>query len=112
VHVIADGALFGVLAAARAAVVLASTVGIEALAFGLPLGVVEIPGHGFAFEYVQRGAAAGLSTGSMAAGVRALLDDAPTRRPAAAALIERHLHDRGRAAAHVADVVQQLRRDA
>jgi hypothetical protein len=112
VHVIADGALFAVLAAARAAVVLASTVGVEALAFGLPLGVVDIPGHGFAFEYVQRGAAVGLTTGAMAEGVRALVDDAAARRPAAVALIERHLHDRGHAAAHVADVVERLRRDA
>jgi hypothetical protein len=110
VHVISDGALFAVLAMSRAAIVLASTVGVEALTFGLPLGVVEIPGHGYAFEYVQRGAAAGLRTGAMAAGVTELLDGAEARRPAAAALVERHLHDRGHAAARVADVLERLGR--
>jgi hypothetical protein len=108
VHVVTDEALFAVLAAARAAVVLTSTVGVEALTFGLPLAVFDIPGHGYAFEYVQRGAAVGLAAGTMAPGVRELLDGGAERRAAAAALVERHLHDRGRATARVADVVLGL----
>ncbi|MEO1530043.1 MAG: hypothetical protein AAFX06_31910 [Planctomycetota bacterium] len=52
--------LYHHLAAADAAVVLASTVGLEALIFGLPLGVVEIPGHGFVHDYVASNAALGL----------------------------------------------------
>lgn len=43
-----------------AVVVLASTVGLEALLAGLPLGVLEIPGHGFAHDYVARGGGIGL----------------------------------------------------
>ncbi len=99
-----DAPLFALLAVARAAVVLASTVGLEALAFGLPLAALALPGHGFAFEYVERGAAIGLEPGSIADGVATLLA-APTaaRTAAAAALVERHLAGRGQAAQRIAD---------
>lgn len=100
--------IFAVLAAARAAIVLTSTVGLEALAFGVPIGVLEIPGFPFAFEYVQRGAGVPVHLASIAAGVRELLDGAPTRRAAGQALLERHLHDRGRAKHHVADVIERV----
>lgn len=100
--------IFAVLAAARAAIVLTSTVGLEALAFGLPIGVLEIPGFPFAFEYVQRGAAVPVYAASIAAGVTELLDGAPARRAAGQALLERHLHDRGRARHHVADVIERV----
>jgi hypothetical protein len=45
----------------KGAVVLASTVGLEALMMGIPLGVLEIPGTGFVYDYVERGAAIGLT---------------------------------------------------
>ena len=47
VTVLGSVPIFAAIAAARAAVVLASTVGLEALTFGVPLGVMEIPGHDF-----------------------------------------------------------------
>jgi Capsule polysaccharide biosynthesis protein len=100
--------IFALLAAARAAIVLTSTVGLEALAFGLPIGVLEIPGFAFAFEYVQRGAAVPLTSDSIAAGVTELLAGAPARRAAGQALLERHLYDRGRARTHVADVIERV----
>jgi hypothetical protein len=100
--------IFALLAAARAAIVLTSTVGLEALAFGLPIGVLEIPGFPFAFEYVQCGAAVPVYGASIAAAVSELLAGAPTRRAAGQALLERHLHDRGRARVHVADVIQRV----
>ena len=100
--------IFALLAAARAAIVLTSTVGLEALAFGLPIGVLEIPGFPFAFEYVQRGAAVPVYAGSIAAGVAELLAGAPERRAAGEALLARHLHDRGRARQHVADVIARV----
>jgi hypothetical protein len=52
-----ESALHSLLSLAAAAVVLASTVGLEALVFGLRLGVQEIPGAGYVHDYVQRGAA-------------------------------------------------------
>jgi hypothetical protein len=100
--------IFALLAAARGAIVLTSTVGLEALAFGLPIGVLEIPGFPFAFEYVQRGAAVALTAGTIAQGVAELLAGAPAHRAAGAALLARHLYDRGRAGAHVADVIEQV----
>jgi hypothetical protein len=100
-HVVDDAPLFAVLAAGAAAVVLASTVGLEALVFGLPLGVLAIPGHGHVFDYVSSGAALPLDTGpTLAARVSELLR-AP-RAPQVAAYLERHLARRGSAAAAVA----------
>jgi hypothetical protein len=96
------------IAAARAAVVLTSTVGLEALTFGVPLGVLEIPGHDFAFEYVQRGAAVPIRMASIAAGIEQLLDPDDARTSAGSAFVRRHLHDRGRARYNVADVIERV----
>jgi hypothetical protein len=100
--------IFAAIAAARAAVVLTSTVGLEALTFGLPLGVLEIPGHGFAFEYVSRGAAVPIRIASAAGGVQELLAQDDARTAAGTAFVERHLHDRGRARHNVADVIERI----
>lgn len=130
IHVLPlDAPLFAVLAMGRAAVVLASTVGLEALAFGLPLAVLAIPGHGHVFEYVARGAAAGLALGAIEGGLSRLLateprsgeertraggaersarpDDAP---PPAEQFLERHMAHRGEAAARIADQIVMLRK--
>jgi hypothetical protein len=56
-----DAPLYPLFGLGKAAVVLASTVGLEAMLFGLPLGVLEIPHWGFAFDYVSNGGAVGLS---------------------------------------------------
>ncbi len=53
--------LYGLFRVAGSAVILASTVGLEAQLFDLPLGVLEIPGSGFVHDYVDSGAALGLS---------------------------------------------------
>lgn len=101
--------LFAVLAAGRAAVVLASTVGLEALLFGLPLGVLAIPGHGHAFEYVSRGAAMPLAVGdTLARDLAALASSTPS--PQAGALLDRHLAHRGRAAAEIASAIEGVLR--
>lgn len=105
VHVVPDAPLFEVLAAARAAIVLTSTVGLESLVFGLPIAVLEVPGHEFAFEYVQRGAAVPLRTGTVVSGLEELVEHTEARRMASRELLQRHFHDRGRAAEHVADVI-------
>jgi hypothetical protein len=108
VTVLDTGPVFAAIAAARAAVVLTSTVGLEALAFGLPLGVLEIPGHEFAFEYVQRGAAVPVRIASVAAGVEQLLARDDARARAGEAFVHRHLHDQGRARYNVADVIERV----
>jgi capsular polysaccharide biosynthesis protein len=107
IHVVDDAPLFAILAAGRAAVVLASTVGLEALLFGLPLGVLAIPRHGHAFRYVADGAAVALAANDDAALDR-LLAGAPAA--GAGAMLERYLAHRGHAAERVADTIEaQLR---
>jgi hypothetical protein len=108
VTVIEGEPIFAVIAAARAAVVMTSTVGLEALMFGVPLAQLEIPGHELAFEYVRRDAAVLLRIGAIGAGIAALLEDSPARRVTAAAFVDRHLHDRGRARHNVADVIERV----
>ena len=111
VKVLPAAPIFAAIAAARAAIVLTSTVGLEALTFGVPIGVLEIPGHGYAFEYVQRGAAVALPSADIRTGLEELLGNAPARQAAGAAFVERQLHDRGRASANVASVIQQALAD-
>jgi hypothetical protein len=97
-----DAPLFPLLATARAAVVLASTVGLEALVFGVPLGALEIPGHGFAFEYVDRGAAIGLRHGKLRDDIETLLAQQPGR---SSSFVDRHLANRGTATEHVGKAI-------
>jgi len=108
VTVMRSGPIFAAIACARAAIVLTSTVGLEALTFGLPLAVLEIPGHDFQFEYVQRGAAVAIRMASIARGVEQLLAPDDTRAAAGSAFVERHLHDRGRARNNVANVIERV----
>lgn len=103
----ADAPTFAVIAAARAVVVLTSTVGLEALTFGVPLGVLELPGHEPAFEYVARGAAVAIRASDVASGLAQLLEPDEARRAAGDAFVRRHLHDRGRARQNVADVIER-----
>jgi len=61
VTVMGGGSLYPLFVLSNAAIVLASTVGLEALMMDVPLGVLEIPGTGFVYDYVEQGAAMGLS---------------------------------------------------
>jgi len=108
VRVLDTGSTFAAIACARAVVVFTSTVGLEALMFDKPIGVLEIPGHEFAFEYVQRGAAVGIRIAAVTRGVEQLLAADPARAAAGQALVRRHLHDRGRARHHVADAIERV----
>ena len=108
VHVLEDELLFAVLAMGHAAVVLASTVGLEALAFGLPLGVLELPRHGHVFDYVASGAAIALRLDELERGVGELLAASPGDR--AATYLEHHMANRGHAASRIADCLVELTR--
>ncbi|HEX4492955.1 MAG TPA: hypothetical protein VH914_17250 [Acidimicrobiia bacterium] len=102
-----EASIFAAIAASRAAIVLTSTVGLESLVFDRPIGVLEIPGHGYAFEYVQQGAATPLRHDALARDIEQLLAPPAERRTAGEAFIRRHLHDRGRARYHVAAVLER-----
>lgn len=107
VHFLGDAPLFPVLAAARAAVVLASTAGLEALAFGIPIGVMELPPHGFAFEYVAREAAVGIVHEEIETGIEKLLERTISEDKERS-FVERHLAGRGHAAQRIAELLVQL----
>lgn len=108
IRVLEDEPLFAALAMGEAAVVLASTVGLEALAFGLPLAVMEIPRYGHVFEYVSAGAAVGLRIGSIQRGLEHLLTNEASRN--ATSFVERHMAHRGEAARRIADEIEPLSR--
>lgn len=93
-----------------AAVVLASTVGVEALRAGLPLGVLEIPGHGFAWEYVAAGAAQPLAWDGepMASQIEQLLSHGGERADAARRFLLRVLAPEPDPAGKIADLIGRL----
>ncbi len=107
-RIVAEAPLPALFLLSDAVVILASTVGLEALRAGKRLAVLEIPGHGFVHDYVACGAAAGLGWDEPIAGqVRRWLeagDDAPAR----AAYVERHLAVREGAAERVAELAVEL----
>ena len=57
-----DVAIYPLFKCASAVVVLASTAGLEAILLDRPVGVLPLPGHGYAYDYVSAGGALGLST--------------------------------------------------
>ncbi len=108
-RVLTDAPLSELFAASEAAVVLASTVGLEALAGGLSLGVLEIPGFGFQYDYVQSGAAVGLSWQEpMAAQVAALFRPSASREMQTRTYLRRQLDSSEGAARRIADLAIEL----
>ncbi len=109
ITVLSRAPLYPLFRLARAAVVMASTVGLEALLFGLPLGILEIPGTGFVYDYVSGDAAQGLSWNApLVDQVRALLAREVERGPAIAAYLARHLATCDRSTDRIVDLVGQL----
>jgi hypothetical protein len=62
IFISSSGPIFPLFILSKAAILLASTAGTEALLFGLPLGVIDIPGYGFVYDYVSSGTAVGLTS--------------------------------------------------
>ncbi len=104
-----DSSLPALFSDADAAVVLASTVGLEALLDGLPLGVVEIPGHGFIYDYVSSGAARGLTLERpLAPQVEALLAPDRTLRGIAEEYLKRNFATRKGATERISQMIVEL----
>lgn len=107
IRILSGVPLYPLLASVDAAVVLASTVGLEALCFGVPLAVLEIPGAGFVYDYVDSGAARGLCLDRpMEPQMRELLSSGPAA--GAEAFLERNLRFRTNAAQRVAELVDRV----
>ncbi|MFQ5527083.1 MAG: hypothetical protein ACE5GX_12580 [Thermoanaerobaculia bacterium] len=89
-RIVEDQPLFRLLADARAVVIMASTVGLEALLFQKPVGVLEIPGTGYVFDYVSEQAALGLTWSRPMA--EQVLDLLNYDSPGASRFLDKHLH--------------------
>lgn len=102
--------LYPLFEASSAAVMFGTTAGLEALLFGLPLGVIEIPRlGGFLHDYVDSGAATGLRWGNeLADQVAGLLDRKGTYQPAVEKYLDRTLFVKDGAAERVGLLVERL----
>ncbi len=109
VVIVEEAPLHALFRLAKAAVILASTVGLEALACGLPLGVLEIPGHGFVFDFVSSGAARGLRwSDPLAEQVQELMSGNQADAEAAARYLRHSLARTAGAAEHLAGLIETL----
>ncbi len=110
VVVAADAPVLPLLSVLDAGVVLTSTIGLEAMLFGVPVGSLEIPGAGHVFDYVESGAGLPLHADERAAHeVAELLNCfAATSARRRAAYVEEHLAHRGEAARQVAEAVREV----
>ena len=95
------------LVAADAVVVLGSTVGLEALMVGTPLGALQMPGGMFLFDYVDAGVAEPIKIDDVASSVEALLAS-PGSSDEIDSYLEHHMAHRGGAAERVAELVGSL----
>jgi hypothetical protein len=112
VKVLNAAPLYPLFTLSQAAIILASTVGLEALLFNLPLGVLEIPGVGFVYDYVSSGAALGLGwNGSMVEQVCRLLTSPVQDRLAAEQFVQRNFATRQGATGRLVDLITGLVED-
>ena len=101
--------LYPLLRIVDAAVIFGTTAGLEALLFGVPLGVLELPGVGFLHDYVREEAAVPLKWGLPMSGQVSELMALKGRFPAAVdRYITRSLASRDDATTRVLTVVDSL----
>lgn len=105
VFVVQDVPLYPLLHLTDGTVTFASTVGLEALLLGVRLAVLEIPGHGFAHDFVSSGAAEGLRWGpGLGRRVESWLAG-PAPSEAASKYLKTALANRGHAAQAVSSLI-------
>jgi hypothetical protein len=103
--VITDVDLYPLLVASDAVLVNGSTVGLEALLLGAPIGLLPVPNAGFLHDFVEADVAVPIDIGSSTSEavehvVNRNLDDSLRL-----SYLDAHLANRGRAAEHVAAVI-------
>lgn len=103
-----EAPLYPLLRLGDAVVILASTVGLEALLFDLPLGVLEIPGAGFVHDFVSGGGARGLGLGRPLSEQVAPMLRGETDAAAVRAYLDRQLAAREGATERIAALVRRL----
>lgn len=101
-----DTDLYPLLEAADAVVIMASTVGLEAILFGRPVGVLDLPSAGFVFDYVSTDAAMGLTwSRPLASQVRELLT---YDSPGAVRFLKNHLATTHQATENISRLVTRF----
>lgn len=104
--------LYSLFHLADAAVIFSTTAGLEAMLFGVPLGVLEIPGVGFLHDYVEERAATPLEWSSpMSEQVERLLAKKGLHQPDVERYLDRSLAVRSRAADATLDLVEDILRE-
>lgn len=100
--------LYPLLTLSQGAVIFGTTAGLEALLFDVPLGVLEIPGTGYLYDYVAGGAALGIRwDGSLPDQVAHLLEQ-KAGRPYVEQYMERTLAVRNGSTERVGDLIDCL----
>ncbi|HEV8352611.1 MAG TPA: hypothetical protein VGR24_00255 [bacterium] len=110
IHVVRDAEVYALFTLAAVVVVLASTVGLEAMLFDLPVGVLEVPGAGFVYDFVAQGAAVPLYADRPAPGLDALLADDAGRREARRRYLGEQIANLGRSAEAAAALIGEIAR--
>jgi hypothetical protein len=101
--------LYPLLKIVDGAIIFGTTAGLEALLFGVPLGVLEIPGIGYLHDYVREGAATGLRwTATMSQQVSELMESKGRFSPNVEKYLARSLASRNDATSRVLAVVESL----
>jgi hypothetical protein len=104
--VVRDADLYPLLKLARGAVGLGTTAGLEALVFGVPLGMLEVPQAGFLYDFVRQGAAVPLrADATLSARLTDLVDGAGSRSQARQAYLADQIVNLGTSAQAAADLV-------
>lgn len=101
--------LYPLFCVSTAAVMFGTTAGLEALLFGVPLGVLEIPGVGFLHDYVAEGAANGLRWNEpMSEQVIGLMEKRGTIEPAVERYLDRTLAVREGATERIGELIERF----
>lgn len=107
--IVSDYDLYPLLTLAEGAVIFSTTAGLEAVLFGVPLGVLELPGVGFLHDFVSEGAAVPLRWSEpMADQVGRLLASKGCHQPSVERYLDRTLALRRGATEKILDLVEEL----
>jgi len=110
VRVVTGSALYSLLSIASGAVIMASTVGLEALLLGVPLAVLRIPRVGYVHDYVSAGAGLPVDPDAPSPGAIDELLAAwhASSREKVAAYVSRHLSHREDSTERVVGVITRV----
>jgi hypothetical protein len=112
VTLVRDTELYPLIHLSRGVVVLASTAGLEAMLMDRPVGVLPTPRAGYAYDYVETGAAYGLTlNGKLSEQLKGLVDDDPAVRRRRRAYVEDQVVNFGNATEALGDLILQLIRN-